>query len=146
MTVWRPSQTILVKVIGVAMHNGRLLAAEIYTDEGDVKGIRPLGGHVEFGETREVALRREFMEELGVEIEITGTWRMFENLYEHEGLFGHEYILCASIGLLDKSLYTKDRMVFSEDSGAESVARWFSVKECKRGEIALFPDGLVDIL
>lgn len=146
MTVWRPAQNILVKVIGVATYKGRLLAAEVYNDEGHVKGVRPLGGHIEFGETREVALRREFREELGVEIEITSSWRMFENLYDHEGLVGHEYILAASIGLLDTKLYSQDRVVFSEDSGAESVARWFSVKECKRGEIALFPDGLVDIL
>ncbi len=146
MTVWRPSQTILVKVIGVVMHKGRLLAAEVYNDEGEVKGVRPLGGHVEFGETRETALRREFMEELGVEIDITSAWRMYENLYEHEGLVGHEIILAASVGLRDSSLYTQERVVFSEDSGAESVARWFSVKECKRGEIALFPDGLVDTL
>lgn len=146
VTVWRPSQSIQVKVIGIVAHKGRLLAAEVYNDAGEVKGIRPLGGHVEFGETREVALRREFMEELGVEIDITSSWRMFENLYEHEGQVGHEYILAASIGLMDASLYTTDRMVFSEDSGAESIARWFSVKECKRGEIALFPDGLIDIL
>jgi len=146
MTVWRPSQSIQVKVIGVATFRGRLLAFEVYNDDGSVKGIRPLGGHVEFGETREAALRREFMEELGVDIEITSSWRMFENLYDHEGVVGHEIILSASIGLLDDSIYAKDRIVFSEDSGAESIARWYSVKECKRGEIALFPDGLIDIL
>jgi len=77
VTTWRPAQNIPVKVIGLALHKGRLLAAEIYNDDGEVKGIRPLGGHIEFGETREVALRREFQEELGTEIEITGAWRMF---------------------------------------------------------------------
>lgn len=146
MTVWRPSQLIQVKVIGIVTYRGRLLAAEVYSDDGEVKGIRPLGGHVEFGETREAALRREFMEELGTEIEINGSWRMYENLYEHEGVVGHEYIVGTNVGLLDTSLYAKDRMVFSEDSGQESVARWFPIKSCKRGEIALFPDGLVDTL
>jgi len=146
VTVWRPANTILVKVIGLALYQGRLLAAEVYNDAGDVIGVRPLGGHIEFGESREVALRREFQEELGTDIDIGGSWNMFENLYEHEGELGHEYILCTSVGLLDESLYTKDRMVFSEDSGEECIARWFSVKDCKRGDIALFPGGLVDIL
>jgi len=136
----------MVKVIGLAMHKGRILAAEVYNDDGDVKGARPLGGHVEFGETREQALRREFREELNTEIDITSSWRMFENLYTHHDEIGHEYLLSASVGLHDVSLYDQERIIFSEDSGAESVARWYSVKECKRGAIALFPDGLVDIL
>jgi len=146
VTRWRPSNTIAVKVIGLALHKGRLLAAEVYNDKGEIKGVRPLGGHIEFGETRERALRREFFEELGTDIEITGSWHLFENLYEHEGSVGHEYILCAGIGLLDTSLYTQDRIVFCEDSGEDCLARWFSIKECKRGEVALFPAGLIDIL
>lgn len=146
MTIWRPVQTITVKVIGLAVHEDRLLAAEVYNDKGDIKGVRPLGGHIEFGETRELALRREFIEELDSEIDILGSWHMFENLYEHEGVVGHEYVHCVNIGLLDSSLYKKDRIVFCEDSGAECIARWFSVKGCKGGEVALFPDGLVDIL
>lgn len=146
MTVWRPVQTITVKVIGLALHKGRLLAAEVYDDNGNVKGVRPLGGHIEFSETRELALQREFSEELNTEIKITGSWHVFENLYEHEGVIGHEYIHCAGIDLLEPSLYTQERIVFCEDSGAESIARWFSVNSCKGGEIALFPTGLVDIL
>jgi len=146
VTHWRPAKTIAVKVIGLALHKGCLLAAEIYDDKGNIKGVRPLGGHIEFGETRKLALRREFVEELDTQIEITGSWHVFENLYEHEGVVGHEYIHCAAIGLLDASLYEQERIVFCEDSGAECIARWFSVDDCKRGEIALFPTGLVDIL
>ena len=146
MTVWRPTQNIIVKVLGLAMNRGNLLAMEVYNDAGELKGIRPLGGHIEFGETREIALKREFQEELGTDIDITGSWRMFENLYEHEGAVGHEYLLCVGVGLHDTSLYTQERMVFSEDSGVESVARWFSIKEIKMGVFDLFPDNLIDIL
>ena len=66
MTVWRPSQTIRLKALGLHWRKGRLLAAEILDDAGRVKGVRPLGGTVEFGETAEAAVRREFHEELGV--------------------------------------------------------------------------------
>lgn len=128
------------------MHRGQLLAAEVYNDAQELIGIRPLGGRIEFGETREAALRREFQEELETEIDITSSWRMFENLYEHEGSIGHEYILCASVGLLNTNLYQQEQVVFSEDSGDEVQARWFSVKECKRGDIAVFPEGLSDLL
>lgn len=146
MTIWRPTQSITVKVIGLAIHKGCLLAAEVYDDSGNIKGVRPLGGHIEFGETREAALRREFLEELNTKIDITGSWHLFENLYEHEGVAGHEYVQCANINLLDSSLHEQERIVFCEDSGAECIARWFSVEECKRGKIVLFPTGLTDIL
>lgn len=146
MSVWRPTKSILVKVIGLAQCEGHILAAEVLNDDGSVKGVRPIGGHVEFGESKEAALHREFMEELGTEIDITSSWRMFENMYTHEGAIGHEIILCASVGLQNEALYQQERLVFSEDSGAESVARWFSVLDCKQNKVNLFPTGLIDIL
>lgn len=60
MTVWRPSQQIRVKVIGLAWRKDQLLAAEVEDDSGRIKGVRPLGGAIEFGESREEALHREF--------------------------------------------------------------------------------------
>ena len=39
-------------------------------DQGNIKGYRPPGGGVEFGETAAEAVQREFTEELGFAIEI----------------------------------------------------------------------------
>ena len=41
MAIWRPSKRILVKVLGLAWHEGRLLATEIAADNGEVTGVRP---------------------------------------------------------------------------------------------------------
>jgi hypothetical protein len=60
-----------------------LLAAEVYDDAGRVKGVRPLGGSVEFGETARDAVIREFKEELGAEIAITGEPVFIENIFVH---------------------------------------------------------------
>ena len=75
MSKWRPAQLIQTKVIGICVNKGALLAMEVYDDKGKVKGVRPLGGLIEFGETRETAIAREFMEELNTEITLSGKWR-----------------------------------------------------------------------
>lgn len=143
---WRPAQLIQVKVIGICINRKQLLAAEIYNDAGEIKGVRPLGGHVEFGETRDQALNREFMEELGTEIVTAGEWRTYENIYQHEGALGHEYIHAISVALVDRSLYSQSLIVFSEDSGDQARARWWDVKDLRSGKLALFPDGLAETL
>jgi len=146
MTIWRPEQKIQVKVIGICRHRKKLLAADIYNDAGKIKGVRPLGGRVEFGETRETALKREFREELGVDIVMSGSWKLFENLYQHEGVLGHEYLFAMNITLLDTSLYSRQIIVFSEDSGKDCSASWYDIKTLKIGEPELYPPGMLGLI
>jgi hypothetical protein len=146
VTKWCPAQQIQTKVIGICVNKGRLLAMEVYNDNGDIIGVRPLGGVVEFGENRETALRREFQEELKTGIIFSGSWRIFENLYIHEGKRGHEYVFAIGIQMLEHSLYSREVLVFSEDSGSNSTARWFSMEDLKRDEPPLFPLGLKGLL
>lgn len=44
-----------------------------------------MAGSIEFWETHEQALHREFMEEPGIEISITGPWHTIENIFEFNG-------------------------------------------------------------
>lgn len=140
MNRWRPHPTIRVKVLGLVARGDALLAAEVTTDDGVVKGVRPLGGTVEFGETRETALRREYQEELSTDIQIAGDWMALENIYSHEGETGHEYIFAAPIVLGDQSLYRAERMTVF-DAIAVSVG-WFSRHELEQRGWALYPAGL----
>ncbi len=64
MTKWRPAQHGKVKALGLHWRDGKLLAAEVFDDQGRLKGVRPLGGGIEFGEHWQAALIREFKEEL----------------------------------------------------------------------------------
>jgi NADH pyrophosphatase NudC (nudix superfamily) len=146
MTVWRPSQQIRVKVIGLAWRNDQLLAAEVEDDSGRIKGVRPLGGAIEFGESREEALQREFQEELETDIRIVGPWHLLENIYEHHGATGHEYIFAADIELADASLYERDEIHYSELDETAATARWFGRGRLRDAGIDLYPIGLDRLL
>ncbi|MBY3180335.1 NUDIX domain-containing protein [Rhizobium sp. 25PS6] len=146
MTVWRPSQQIRVKVIGLAWRKDQLLAAEVEDDSGRIKGVRPLGGAIEFGESREEALHREFREELETDIRIVGPWHLLENIYEHQGAIGHEYIFAADIELADASLYQRDEIRYSELDETAATARWFGRDSLRDAGIDLYPTGLDRLL
>lgn len=146
MKKWRPVQAVQVKVIGICVNKGSLLAGEVLDDNGAVKGIRPLGGLIEFGETRDTAIKREFKEELDTDIICSGRWRAFENLYIHGGKRGHEIVFAIGIELMDRSLYKREFIIFSEDSGEDCTARWYPIDELKNGSVELYPDGLLEAL
>jgi 8-oxo-dGTP pyrophosphatase MutT (NUDIX family) len=145
VTVWTPSPGIAVKVIGLAWRGRELLVAEVEDSGGRVKGVRPLGGSVEFGETREAALVREFAEELGSEISVTSPWHTFENIYRHEGAKGHEFIFAAAIRLGDAGIYCRDRFDFLEHEDTRCCAVWIDPLRLPPG-VALYPDGLAQAI
>ncbi|AXT35181.1 NUDIX domain-containing protein [Phaeobacter sp. LSS9] len=142
MTIWRPAQTIRVKTIGLPWRKGHLLAAEVPDDSGRTKGVRPLGGTVEFGETWQQALQREFQEELGVEITIIGAPVVLENIYQHEGQTGHEIIFAAQVTWPETPHLAGDTIEFFEDNGLKCIARWFHPDALEVGGTELFPTGL----
>jgi hypothetical protein len=145
MTVWSPPAGIRVKVLGLAWRGDALLLGEVEDSSGRVKGLRPLGGTVEFGEPREATLRREFQEELGCDVTIAGPWHAFENLYEHEGAVGHEYVFVADVVLGDTSYLERERFRYSEANGIACHAIWCPPAALPTG-VALYPEGLLELL
>lgn len=147
MSVWRPSPSLRVKVLGLHWREGRLLAAEVLRDDGSLKGVRPLGGSVEFGERLEDALRREFKEELGVAVEPTGGPWLVENLYSHEGSPGHEILLLYDVAFPAGAFADQDVIAFHEDDGTPGLARWYDLHDLDLdGGLELYPSGLKTLL
>lgn len=146
MTIWRPKKSIRVKALGLIWRDGYLLASEIYQDDGTIKGVRPLGGTVEFGETWQQALIREFQEELGYQIEVVGDPLVLENIYTHYGEIGHEVVFVSDIKLPAAFYTQKGPIEFFEDNGHKCVARWFDLSTLGLGGLELYPAGLKDAL
>ncbi|MEP1696934.1 MAG: NUDIX domain-containing protein [Paracoccaceae bacterium] len=142
MNIWRPQQNIQVKALGLVWRKGLLLASEIYLDDGTVKGVRPLGGRLEFGETWRDALVREFNEELSVAVEVVGKPMILENIYTHHGLIGHEVTFVSDVTFPADAYVQNGAIEYFEDNGEKCIARWYDVAQLDCGDLELYPNGL----
>jgi ADP-ribose pyrophosphatase YjhB (NUDIX family) len=133
------------RVIAICLfrRDDRILVTEI--PEGDtVRGYRPLGGGVEWGERAVEAVAREIREELGVELVTPRLVTVIENLFTYRGEAGHEIVFVYDGVASDASLYDREPFVY-RDNEVPARARWMRLGDF--GPAApLYPDGLLDVL
>ena len=77
-------------VLGIFLHEDRLLVFRGDDPTRNVVFYRPLGGGIEFGEPSADAFVREIREELGAELTAVRYLGMLENIFTHAGKRGHE--------------------------------------------------------
>jgi ADP-ribose pyrophosphatase YjhB (NUDIX family) len=140
---WRPQNSIRGKAIALAKLKDKLLVCEVLNDQGILKGWCPLGGGIEFGETAEVALRREIQEELRSDIQIIGDPIVFENIFQHHGIQGHEIVFAFRVHFSDSQIYAKNRFQIFEARGSAHWVEWIEIERFKKGEHILFPPNLL---
>lgn len=75
-----------VRAAGMIIHNNKVLTHRNVNEDH----YALIGGRVQVGEDSETTLKREIMEELGKEIEITGYISTIENFFELKGEKYHE--------------------------------------------------------
>jgi 8-oxo-dGTP pyrophosphatase MutT (NUDIX family) len=112
---------------------------------GAIKGWRPLGGSIEFGERAADALKREFAEEIGEAVSEPKLLSVIENLYTHHDAAGHEIVFVFETSLIDERAYAKDAFSF-HDGGVHNDVRWVALTRFRSGEEQLFPDRLLGIV
>ena len=146
MVKWRPANTITVKALALIWQDDALLLSEVYDDAGRVKGMRPLGGTIEFGEPWRDALQREFLEELGAWITLLDNHFVMENIYEHHGVVGHEIVFLCHAHFADSSFYRKDSISYEEHDETPGRAVWMTLEEMSAKQLDLYPTGLQEKL
>lgn len=125
--------------------DGCILVAPGFDTVKQQRFYRPLGGEIEFGERAEEAVRREIREELGSEIEDVRLLSVSENIFTFLGANGHELVWSFEARLLDESLY-EGETVTCDEGGSAFEAHWVRLETFARGEVPLFPDGLLETL
>jgi ADP-ribose pyrophosphatase YjhB (NUDIX family) len=142
---WRPPQTVRAIAVALVYRGTDLLVMAVKDDAGSIKGWRPLGGAIEFGESAEEALAREFLEEIGKPIRRIKQLCVLENLYRHEGTRGHEIVFAFEAELVDSDFDSKAGFSFF-DGGVSNDVAWRPVRGFVDGVDRLFPEKLIDYL
>ncbi len=130
---------IRVSAMCVVVRNGdEILAGLGYDNVKDQHFGRLPGGGVDFGETSEVAIRREFMEELNAEIKNVAFIQVVENIFIFNGKPGHEVIFVYTATFTDKNLYKNERMAILDKDGTEVT--WIKLSDVTSGKLKLYPE------
>ncbi|KTG08706.1 hypothetical protein AUR64_18760 [Haloprofundus marisrubri] len=139
-------EQIRVVALGAVRRDDELL---VFEDESEEVGTyyRPLGGGVEFGEHSVDALRREFREELEVELTKVHELGTFEDAFRMNGEEYHEVHRVYGAEFVQQWPYQMDSFTAQEpETGEELDCLWKPLTDFTDGEETLFPEKLPDVL
>jgi len=125
---------------------GRALVAHGYDSVKQERFYRAIGGAIEFGERAEDAARREWMEELGAELDDLRLLSVIENLFTYEGRPGHEIVFVFAARLRDAERYSAGDVERVESTGQRHAVSWVGLAELAEGNVPLYPAGVLDLL
>ena len=131
-------------VLGIFLHEDRLLVFRGDDPVRDVVFYRPLGGGIEFGERSADAFVREMREELGAEVTNVRYLGMIESIFTHRGKRGHEYMLLYAARFTDPTFYTRQAWIGDED-GQPIPVLWKPLADFRSGDL-LVPRELLAFL
>ena len=97
------------------------------------------GGGIEFLEKSSDALKREFLEEINVNIIVKDFLGVSENIFTYNGKNAHELVFYYSIDLPDEDY--KDEYSVIDDHG-KCTAMWVDIDEFKNKNKILYPESV----
>ena len=123
-------------VLGLVKNGNKLLVSKGYDESKNQEFYRCLGGGIEFLEKSTDALKREFQEEINIDIVIKDFLGISENIFTYEGKNAHELVFYYNINILDEDY--KEEYVVTDDNG-QSKAVWIDINEFKNKNKILYP-------
>lgn len=123
-----------------------LLLSVGYDPETDEKFYRPVGGGVDFGEYSDIALAREFHEEMEVTVTEVRHLATLEDIFEFDGDPGHEIWFLYEALIEESWPYELDAFdAYEEEIDEPFRVEWVAVDDVERRE-NVHPAHLLDLL
>ncbi|OFX31876.1 MAG: hypothetical protein A2W90_19200 [Bacteroidetes bacterium GWF2_42_66] len=105
---------------------------------------RFIGGGIQFREKAEIALAREFREEINANINIISHKATIENIFSFGNSDEHEIAFVYEIQI-DEHFYLLDKFEKTENNAINDVY-WINKKKFISGELVLYPDGVINYI
>ena len=132
--------------LGLIIFNNKILAYSVKDTVSEDVFYRLIGGHIEFGEKAEIALKREFKEEIDKDINIIKKIDVFENLYFYNGHHCHEFVSLFLAEFVDDRMYDIDSITGNEGPLRTYEAYWVPVEEFENNDKVLYPPEILKYL
>ncbi len=131
--------------ISIIRNNDSILAYERIDDITKEKFYRLVGGCIEFGELSRDALKREFQEELSLEIKNCKLLSTFESIFTFNTIKMHETVFLYASDFKDPNVYNKKNIEGLEGS-RKFNAVWISVSDFLNEKYKIYPKEIVRYL
>lgn len=127
------------RVAGIAVHENSFL---LHRGEGEQFWTFP-GGRAEFGETAEQTLKREMMEELGIDVEVVRLLWFVESFFTYAEMQYHEIGLYFLMRLPASYKYLLEPGPFQgQEEAAKLTFQWFPQQPDVLSSLPLLPSFL----
>lgn len=130
-------------VLGLVRDGNKLLVSKGYDKLKEQEFYRCLGGGIEFLEKSEDALKREFKEELNIDVEVGRFLGIAENIFTYKGKNAHELVLFYDAYIYDKDYQEKYTVI---DDDLETEAMWIDINKFKDKKLILYPEQILKYL
>ncbi len=131
ITVKMENHTLNVRAAGIIIHNNKVLMHRNVNESYHAL----LGGRVELGESSEDTVKREILEELGKEVEITGYCCTIENFFNFRGSEYHEIMFVHFAEFVDDEDKKIEETLKNIEGREELEYRWLDLDKINEYEI-----------